>query len=335
MTPLTILDPDGNAREATLSDQQSKDALRLMLLSRALDDRAVKMQRLGGLAIYGPVLGQEAAIVGSAMALDRIRDWIVPAYREQPAMLLHGLPLTTLVAMFMGRIDAARIPEDVKLLPRNQSVAAQLPHAAGLAWGLRIRGLDSVVMVYCGEGATSEGDFHEASNLAGLMRAPLIILVQNNQWAISTPSAKQTAASSIAARAAGYGFPGQLVDGNDLFAMYKVTVEAVKRARAGLGPTLIEARTYRMSFHNTTDNPREYRDDDDVAAQAKRDPIRRLELFLTRRGQWSDEEAAAVRAAVAGEVDQAVAVVSALPRPGPGSIYEHVYADSPEATATS
>jgi TPP-dependent pyruvate/acetoin dehydrogenase alpha subunit len=334
LEPLTILDESGNARETPMSDQQSKQALRLMLLSRALDDRAVKLQRLGMVGLYGPVLGQEAAIVGSAMALDRVRDWIVPAYREQPAMLLHGLPLQALVAQFMGRSDAARIPDDVNLLPRNQAVGAQLPHATGLAWGLRLRGLDAVVMVYCGEGATSEGDFHEASNVAGLMRAPLIFLVQNNQWAISTPSSKQTAAPSIASRGVGYGFPGHLVDGNDLFAMYKVSVEAVKRARAGLGPTLIEALTYRMSFHNTTDNPREYRDDQAVEAQAKRDPIRRLEMFLTRRRLWSDEEGAAVRAAVMDEVEAAVAAVNALPRPGADSVFEHVYA-SPQGADLS
>jgi pyruvate dehydrogenase E1 component alpha subunit len=275
------------------------------------------------------VHGQEASVVGSAMALDPARDWIVPAYREQPAMLRHGLPLERLLAGYMGRINAARIPDDVKLLPRNQAVGAQLPHAAGLAWGLKLRRLDGVVLVYLGEGASSEGDFHESANLAGVVRAPLVYLLQNTGYAISTPSARQSAAPALALRAAGYGFVGELVDGNDLFAVHLATREAVERARHGDGPTLIESRTYRMGFHNTTDNPREYRDEAETEEMARRDPIVRLTRYLEARGRWSDSLAAQVRAEIARQIDEAQQKAAAFPRPTARDVYDHAYADPP------
>ena len=240
-----------------MSSAQVVDGLRLMLLSRAVDDRLIKLQRMGRVGVYGPVHGQEAAVIGSAMALDPNRDWIVPASREHPAMLRHGLPLKNMFATYMGNFDAAAVPEGVRLLPREQPIGAQLPHATGLAWALKLRRTGGVVAVYFGEGASSEGDFHEASNLAGVMRVPLVMLLINNHYAISTPLHRQTAAANLAARADGYGFPGFVVDGNDLLAVYSTTVDAVNRALAGDGPTLIECRTYRMGFHNTSDNPKE------------------------------------------------------------------------------
>jgi TPP-dependent pyruvate/acetoin dehydrogenase alpha subunit len=330
MEPRTLLDPEGNlVGEAPMSDEQALEGLRWMLLSRALDERAVKLQRLGRLGTYGPVHGQEASVVGSAMALNPSRDWIVPAYREQPAMLRHGLPLERLLAGYMGRINAARIPDGVKLLPRNQAVGAQLPHAAGLAWGLKLRRLDGVVLVYLGEGASSEGDFHESANLAGVVRAPLVYLLQNNGYAISTPSARQSAAPALALRAAGYGFVGELVDGNDLFAVHLVTREAVERARRGDGPTLIESRTYRMGFHNTTDNPREYRDEAETEEMGRRDPIVRLTRYLEARGRWSHSLAAQVRTEIAAEIAAAQQKAAAFPRPTAQDVYDHAYAAPP------
>jgi pyruvate dehydrogenase E1 component alpha subunit len=316
--PLSVLDPEGTLHaEAPLGDEQVLEALRLMLLSRALDERAIKLQRLGRLGTYGPVHGQEASVVGSAMALDPSRDWMVPAYREQPAMIRHGLPLERLLAGYMGRSNAARIPDGVRLLPRNQAVGAQLPHAAGLAWGLKLRRLDGVVLVYCGEGAASEGDFHESANLAGVVGAPLVYLLQNNGYAISTPSARQSAAPALALRAAGYGFPGVLVDGNDLFAVHAATREAVERARRGDGPTLIESRTYRMGFHNTTDNPREYRDEAETVEKARLDPIIRVARYLEARGLWDEPAAEAQRRA------------TEFPRPSAADVYEHAYGVPP------
>lgn len=329
--PLRLLDVDGTPlARPPMPDELVLEALRLMKLSRALDVLAVKLQRLGHLGTYGPVHGQEASVVGSAVALDRTRDWIVPAYREQPAMLRHGLPLDRLFAQYMGRIGGGRIPDDVNLVPRNQAVAAQIPHAVGLAWGLRIRKIRAVVLVYLGDGAASEGDFHESANLAGVIGAPLIMFLQNNGYAISTPSAKQSAAASLAVRARGYGFPGHVVDGNDLFAVYQATRTAVDRALAGGGPTLIESLTYRMGFHNTSDNPKAYRDDAEVVQAAKRDPIARVEKYVTSVGCWSQERAAEMERSIQRELEEALARASAFPTPDASEIFEHVYADPPD-----
>jgi pyruvate dehydrogenase E1 component alpha subunit len=316
--------------ECPLSDEQLEEAIRLMLLSRALDQFAIKLQRLNRLGVYGPAQGQEAAVIGSALALEPGRDWMVPASREQPAYVRHGLPLDRLLASYMGRITHARIPEGVNLLPRQQSIGAQLPHAVGVAWALKIRRSQAVTLVYHGDGAASEGDFHEAANLAGVQRVPLIFLLINNQYAISTPARLQSGAGSLAVRAAGYGFPGVAVDGNDLFAVYSATIEAVERALAGDGPTLIECLTYRLGFHNTSDNPSEYRDDAEVEAARKLDPVLRLQRYLRSCRGWSEAREEELDRRAKAEVEEAYRVVSAIPPPGRDQVFEHVYAVLPE-----
>lgn len=323
---VSFLSDDGILRgECPMSGEQIADALCWMLLSRAVDERLIKLQRMGRVGVYGPVHGQEAAVVGSAMALDPEKDWMVPASREQPAWLRHGLPLANLFATYMGRFESGAIPERVNLLPRQQSIGAQLPHAVGLAWALKIRRLPGVVIVYLGEGASSEGDFHEACNLAGVVGAPVIFLLINNRYAISTPIEKQTGTDSLAARAIGYGFPGTAVDGNDLFAVYSTTTTAVNRAREGSGPSLIECRTYRMGFHNTSDNPNEYRDQAEVAAEIQRDPIARVRRYATRAGLWSTETEQKVSARIRDEIEAAQDAADAMPRPTTSSIFNHVY----------
>ncbi len=323
---IELLGVDGTVRGASpMTSEQVVEALRLMLLSRAADDRLIKLQRMGRVGVYAPVHGQEAAVIGSAMALDPQRDWIVPASREHPAMLRHGLPLMNMFATYMGNFDAAAVPEGVRLLPRQQSIGAQLPHAAGLAWALKLRRTGGVVAVYFGEGASSEGDFHEASNLAGVMRVPLVMVLINNHYAISTPVHRQTAAADLASRAAGYGFPGFVVDGNDLLAVYETTVDAVKRALAGEGPTLIECRTYRMGFHNTSDNPKEYRDQAELDDAEQRDPIERVRRFATREGIWSADQEGAAQDEIRSEIETAQRQVEELPKPGAAAIFEHVY----------
>jgi pyruvate dehydrogenase E1 component alpha subunit len=327
---IELLGIDGKVRGASpMTLDMVVDSLRLMLLSRAVDDRLIKLQRMGRVGIYGPVHGQEAAVIGSAMALDPQRDWIVPASREHPAMLRHGLPLKNMFATYMGNFDAAAVPEGVRLLPRQQSIGAQLPHAVGLAWALKLRRAGGVVAVYFGEGASSEGDFHEASNLAGVMHVPLVMLLINNHYAISTPVHRQTAAAELAARAEGYGFPGFVVDGNDLLAVYATTVDAVNRAIAGGGPTLIECRTYRMGFHNTSDNPKEYRDRAEVDEAEQRDPIERVRRFAIREGIWSADREAAALDEIRSEIETAQRQVEELPRPGAAAIFEHVYETLP------
>ncbi len=326
----SLLGADGSIRgHPPMDPEQIKEALRLMMQSRAIDALCIKMQRLGRIGIYGPVYGQEAAVVGSAMALDPKRDWIVPASREQPAMLRHGWPLGSLFAAYMGRLDYASIPADVRMMLRQQSIGAQMPHAAGLAWALKLRGVEGAVMVYCGDGASSEGDFHEGCNFAGVMRAPLVVVVINNQYAISTPFAKQTAAASLAIRAAGYGFPGVAVDGNDLFAVYALSKQAVDRALEGRGPTLIECRTYRVGFHNTSDNPNEYRDAGEVQLAIERDPIERVRRYALNAGLLSEEELTATRKDIEQELEMTWRRVAALPRPGPDAVFEHVYEELP------
>jgi pyruvate dehydrogenase E1 component alpha subunit len=330
--PTRILAPDGtvpDGYESPVSAQELLRAFRLMLLSRRVDERAFNLQRQGRLGTFSPVHGQEAAVVGSAGALDPARDWVVPQYRELPAMLRQGYTLDRFFLYFKGNPEGNRMPDGVNVLPYQISLATQLPHAVGLAWGLRHQGLDGVVCVYFGDGASSEGDFHEACNLAGLRGAPVVFLLQNNGWAISTPVALQTAAASFAARAAGYGLAGELVDGNDLFAVYEATSRAVARARRGDGATLIEARTYRMGPHNTADDPTRYVDQDELDAHRALDPIDRLRAYLENAGLLEAGAEERIRAEIEREVEAALAAAEAGAGPRAGQIFDHVYADEP------
>jgi len=325
-----LLDREGHLQGSPpMREEQIREAFELMVLSRSLDELAVKLQRLKRIGLYAPVEGQEAAVIGSGLAVDPAQDWMVPASREQPAMIRHGYPVENMLASYMGRLEHAGIPSDVKLLPRQQSIAAQMPQAAGLAWALKLRGDPGVVMAYCGDGGSSEGDFHEALNFAGVMGAPLVTVVINNQYAISTPYRRQTAAESLAARGPGYGMPGIAVDGNDVFAVYAASVEAVRRARSGLGPTLIECRTYRLSFHNTSDNPNDYREDAEYQDALRDEPVGRLERHILSSGLMGRDEIDDLRRRTRAELDAAQRSVAALPRPGPAYIFDHVYATLP------
>ncbi|MEX1143183.1 MAG: thiamine pyrophosphate-dependent enzyme [Thermoleophilaceae bacterium] len=331
-----IVEPDGSpagAVDPPLSDEETIEALRWMRLSRAVDERALSLQRQGKLGTFPPVHGQEAAVVGTAMALDPSRDWIVPQYRELPAMLRHGYPLERYLLALKGDPLGSAIPEDVRVLPMQIALAAQLPHAAGLAWGLRRRGLDGVVMAYIGEGACSEGDFHEACNLAGVMRAPLVVVVQNNGWAISTPRERQSAGDTIACRAQGYGFAGVVADGNDVQATYHCAQEAVARCRDGGGPTILELMTYRMGPHTTADDPSRYVDAEVLDEWRRQDPIERAVAYLAARGGFDDEAEREMAEWVDATVDEAWAQASARSAPGPERIFEQVYASEPARLA--
>ena len=330
----SVLKADGTLvkdAEPSMDEEFLLEALRLMLLSRLYDERVIGLQRQGQFGVFSPGLGQEAAIVGSAMALDPERDWIVPQYRELMAVVHHGYPLEMITATYMGKTtEATRIPEGVNVLPTQVALAAQLPQATGLAWGLKLQGKDSVVMAYIGDGGSSEGDFHEGLNLAGVQRCPIVFFMQNNQWAISTPRRSQSAAPSFALRAAGYGFPGVEVDGNDLLAVHQAAVEAVERARAGEGPTLIEAVTYRMGFHNTTDNPSRYEDPGERAEAAARDPIERVTRYLASRGLWGEDRDRQLREELRADVDRVIVWAQAQPGTTPEMLFDNVYARPPE-----
>lgn len=319
---------------APLSIEETLDALRWMLLSSAIDARLVSLQRQGRMGTFSAVRGQEASVVGSACAIDPARDWMVPSYREMPATLRHGVPLPSLISYWKGNPVGARIPDGVRVLPVQIALAAQLPHAVGLAWGLRLRAEDGVVLAYFGDGSSSEGDFHEALNLAGVVRAPVVFFLQNNGWAISTPRSRQTAAASFAARAAGYGMPGVVVDGNDLFAVHHATSEAAARARRGEGPTLIESQTFRMGAHNTADDPTRYRSAEEAANWDERDPILRLTRYLRSAGAWDDELEQKLRAELDAEVTAAIDAVERLDPPNREHLFTEVYAKPPARMLT-
>jgi pyruvate dehydrogenase E1 component alpha subunit len=333
MTRRCVLNSDGTlvqGAEPKLDEEFVLEALRWMLMSRLLDQRATALQRQGRWGTFSPVVGQEAAVVGSSLATDPSRDWLVPQYRETIAYVRHGWPLESIAALYMGKVDHGRVPEGVNVLLVQVALAAQLQHATGLAWGLKLQKKDAVVLTYLGEGGSSEGDFHEALNLAGVTRAPIVFVLQNNNWAISTPRKVQSAAPSFALRAQGYGFPGVEVDGNDLLAVFDASREAVERARAGEGPTLIEAVTYRMSFHNTTDNPKLYQDEHEWEEAKKKDPIERVERYLSALGLWDEKRAEETRVAIVREVDEAIEKASSLPVARAEQVFEHVYERMPE-----
>jgi pyruvate dehydrogenase E1 component alpha subunit len=331
-TPYRILNADGSLAPGASSKLDMKlalEGLRWMKLSREYDTRTVILNRQGKWGGMSPPEGQEATFSGTAMALDPSRDWIVPAYRDAMATVQHGFPLVSLMANFLGKSwSYGRIPDDVKIFPAQIAVGSQMPQAVGLAWGLKLKEEDSVVLVFIGDGAASEGDFHEALNLAGVIGAPIVFVVVNNGYAISTPTRSQTAAS-FALRAAGYGFPGVSVDGNDLFATYEVTSNAVARARAGGGPTLIEALTYRLAFHNTDDNPTKYRTAEEVDEARKRDPINRLETYLRGLGLWDDDKERETQLSISAELETAMETARAYPPPDPMELFDNHYADPP------
>jgi pyruvate dehydrogenase E1 component alpha subunit len=316
-----------------MSDDLLLDAYRRMLASRTFDERAFSLQRQGRLGTFSTVKGQEASVVGSALALDPSRDWVVPQYRELPAMIRQGYTLEGFLRYFMGDPSGGLMPEGVNVLPFQIALAAQVPHAVGLAWGLKRQGRDSVVITYFGDGASSEGDIHESMNFAGVPRAPVVFFLQNNGYAISTPVALQTAAESFASRAQGYGFPGVLVDGNDLGAVYAATATAVERARRGEGPTLIESRTYRLGPHNTADDPTRYVDPAELEEASANDPLRRVRLELEARELLDAAAEDALLAEHTDEFSAAIAAAEGGDRPGAAQLFEHVYADPPARVA--
>jgi pyruvate dehydrogenase E1 component alpha subunit len=330
-----ILDAEGNEVgpiPAELTDDVLVAMLRLSILGREIDKKAISLQRRGKLGTFAPMSGQEAVVVGSVYALDRDHDWVVPQYREQLAMLHWGLELSTYFLQRQGHPVGSTLPEHGRLFPQQVALAAHLPHAVGVAWGLKLKAEPSVAICYFGDGSTSEGDFHEACNLAGVVKAPVIFVCQNNQWAISTPLSKQTA-GIIADRAAGYGIAGFRVDGNDPLAMYQVTADARARALAGDGPTLIEAVTYRLGAHTTADDPTRYVDPDDEERWKARDPLIRFRAWMRATGRWDDTAEDEATAWCAAEIERAVADVTAAGPADPALLFDNVWANEPAALA--
>jgi pyruvate dehydrogenase E1 component alpha subunit len=324
---LSILDSDGNldaSLEPDISPAELKRLYRAMVLGRRLDERMLRLQRQGRIGTFAPGKGQEASQIGAASTLSRT-DWMVPSFRETAAMLWRGWPIEKMLAFFAGYLEGGQPDEGQHDLPITIPVATQLPHAVGLAYAAQYRGDDAVVMAFCGDGATSEGDFHEALNFAGVWHVPVIFVVQNNQWAISVPLKKQTHSRTIAQKALAYGLPGLQVDGNDVLAVHAACGEAVARARAGDGPTLVECVTYRLGLHTTADDPTKYRSSEEVAAWERKDPLTRFTAYMKRKRLLDD----GLEAEVDAEIAAAVARFEAMPPPEPLMMFEHVYAELP------
>lgn len=324
-----ILAPDGTCDEAlrpALDDQQVRQMYREMMVLRIYDRKAVSLQRQGRFGTYAPMEGQEASMVASTHPLQP-QDWMVTTYRETGAMWLHGVPLKLLSLYWMGNEFGSCMPDGVRVLPISIPVGTHPLHAVGLAYAGHYRQDGSVAVAYFGDGATSEGDVHEAMNIAGVYRLPCVFFCQNNQYAISVPRQSQTASPTIAQKALAYGFPGILVDGNDIFAVYAVMQEAMARARRGEGPSLIEAYTYRMGAHTTADDPTKYRADAEVESWRGRDPLRRVQQYLEQRGQWSTAWEHQLLEEVTAEVEQAMAEAAAVPPPPPQDMFRYMYAE--------
>jgi pyruvate dehydrogenase E1 component subunit alpha len=324
-----VMDPEGVVDEALMPELTPEQVRRLyehMVLTRQFDERMFKLQRQGRLGTFGRVAGQEGAHVGAAFALQP-DDWLVPAFREMGALILRGLPLAQLLQYWSGDERGAAFPKELRTLPVAIPVGTHLLHAVGIAWAMKQAGEKVAVLTSFGEGATSEGDFNEAMNMAGVFKVPVVFFCQNNQYAISVPYTKQTAAPTVAQKALAYGMFGVQVDGNDVFAVYRVTKEAVERAREGYEPTLIEALTYRVMDHTTSDDARRYRPDDEVELWRQRDPIERLARYMRAKGLLDDAGAAGVLAEADRQVAEAVEAFEALTPPGPEEIFKHVFAE--------
>jgi pyruvate dehydrogenase E1 component alpha subunit len=332
---LSILDEHGNVDPALDPNIDSALLLKLhrtMLLARRFDERLLSLQRQGRIGTFPPIFGQEAAHLG-AVAVLRPSDWVVPAFREMAADLWRGRPLESIIVYNNGFNEGGRIPADRNDMPISIPVGSQIPHAVGIAWGMKYRGRDDVAMVFFGDGATSQGDFHEALNFAGVFQAPVVFVCQNNQWAISVPRARQTRSQTLAQKALAYGIPGIQVDGNDLLAVYAAAGEAVERARAGGGATLIECVTYRMAVHTTADDPKRYRPDAEVEAWRQKDPIARFQAYLRGKGLLTEEALASEEAAIAAEIQAAVerAEEQMKAMGDPLLMFEHAYAEMPDS----
>ena len=322
----SILDTD---LEPDISAKILLKLYRTMLLGRKFDERLLNLQRQGRIGTFPPISGQEAAHLGTVAVLE-LSDWFVPAFRETAAEIWRGRSLESVITYYNGFGEGAYIAPDRNDLPVSVPVGSQILHAVGLAWAAKYRKTDRVAMAYFGDGATSQGDFHEGLNFAGVFQVPAIFICQNNQWAISFPRAKQTRSETIAQKALAYGIPGIQVDGNDILAAYAAAHEAVDRARSGAGPTLIECFTYRLAMHTTADDPKRYRAEAEVEQWKNRDPINRFQKYLTDKGLLSAEKIKSIEVEVLDDIQTAVdhAEEKMKSMGDPMDMFEHAYADT-------
>ncbi len=326
--------PCGDLPEPELSRDDLRRLYEMMVLVRALDQRGWTLQRSGRVEFWIPHSGLEGTHIAATMAF-AIDDWIFMGYRHPGTMLIRGAPLVQLFAQFFGRRDepfkGRRLPtvmgdRQVNVVPQTTQVGSLIPHACGVAWAAKIRGDETRVLAIFGDGATSRGEFHSAMNFAGVHKPPVVFLCENNGWAISTPNEMQTGSATFAEKGDAYGVCNLRVDGNDALAVYSVVSEARELAPRE-GATLIEAVTYRMGFHTSSDNPDLYRTEEDVAAWEPWDPLKRMRGYLEYRGFWSDEEETALWARCKDELQAAIDEAEAMELPDPSSMFDDTFAE--------
>jgi pyruvate dehydrogenase E1 component alpha subunit len=333
---LSILDEHAKLDEKLeppLSNADLKTMFRYMLLARRTDERMLMMQRQGRLGTFPQSSGHEAISMGSMFTINK-EDWVVPAYRELAGMLYRGWPIETIMLYWNGFEEGAKVPEGVNDTPMCVPVASQLLHAAGIGMAMNIKKEKNVVLTYFGDGSSSEGDAHEALNFAAVFQAPVVFICLNNQYAISVPIKKQMRAETIAQRAIGYGMPGIRVDGNDVLSVYTATKEAVERARRGEGPSLIECLTYRTTPHTTADDPKRYRSEEEGQMWLKREPLKRLAIYLEKKGALSAAERNTMEEEIDAEIKSAVQRAEVLAKSeellNPLNMFNYMYAEMPQ-----
>ncbi len=322
--------PDGEVEG--LTDHDLVELYRSLVLLRTYDERSVVYHSQGRIGTYAIFWNHEAMQAGSVYALAD-EDWIFPSYRESAIGLLRGMAPSTVLSWWRGHPAGWWNPADYNVASICVPIATQVPHAVGFAWGSRLKGEDRVALTLFGDGATSEGAFHEGATFAGVMKAPVVLLCNNNHWAISTPLSKQTAAETLVAKAAGYGIPGVRVDGGDVLAVYEAARDAVARARAGEGPTFIEAVTYRSAPHATADDPSAYIDQARVEEERANECVGRFERYLRRQGILHDALDEQIKAEAADVMRAGIAAAEAEPPADVGLLFEHALADPPASFA--
>src|SRR6266700_3164804 len=325
--PYQLLDAEGNlvGEMPDLSHERMLFLYRSLQLGRAYSNKIISLQRQGRATTFGSLVGQEATAVGLAAPMQP-QDWLATSYREIASLFVKGVPLPTVTYSFRG-FTHPNWPAESRCLPIQIVIGTQMLHAVGLAMAAKIAGDPVVAVGVCGDGATSEGDFNEALNFAGVFQAPVVLVVQNNGWAISVPRHKQSAATTLAARGAGFGIPAKLVDGNDILAVYDTMQEAIERARSGQEPTLVETLTYRIGAHTTADDPTRYRDAAEVEAWRAKDPIVRFQKFLIARDLLNEQRAQQIVEELEEEVNEAVRIAEAMPPMAPDSFFDYTAAE--------
>jgi len=333
---ISVLDEHGKLDKKLEPEITAKTLVKLyraMLLGRRFDERMLDLQRQGRIGTFPPGKGQEASQIGT-VALLKKNDWLVPSFRETPTEIWRGRSMESILLYYNGFNEGTVLDPDQRDLPMSIPVASQLLHAVGLGMAAKYRGTKDIAMSFFGDGATSEGDFHEALNCAAVFQAPVVFICQNNQWAISLPLTRQTRSKTIVQKVAAYGMPGIQVDGNDILAVYRATEEAVKRARSGGGPTLIECVTYRIMMHTTADDPSRYRSGEEVEKWKEKDPLPRFANYLQQKGILHKDDFSTLNKGVMEEiqdaVDQAERQMKTLGQPL--DMFDHLYAELPAYT---